>query len=407
VFFLGGKTMPEEILNVPNLVGEQFVNPGNGEVSVVERATDPVVLPQPYSTPGDFTAQYPQPLDPTEILAMCEEVSVWQALPEETTALLGETWREMTSLAFVSGTTYLFFADGACPEEYTHAGANTTINTKLLGAKKSLSEREIQHSVAVAASNWHGINRLVGGFPAGQGMPGGADQGTFQAEQIAGLKEKEVRTSMTLVINGWDKYLVVGDAGSNSLEFDGIENYFDNVGSCTLGSSNDNTGSGTFAAIGFDRFLAESCAKASHVFGHPAAVQEMLSAYFQLGFQGSQLINFQSGDRMIPGFNFAGFVNTGVGRLQVVADSNFSRTNIDGGAFSATLWAMRLSHNGEPLVYKLTNIPLVYRDLTPGCTAIQFEIWASTALVIKGCCAQAAYTSQFTGRITTTCTSIG
>ncbi len=399
--------MAEEVLNVPNLVGERFVNPADGEVAVVERATDPVVLPQPYSTPGDFDAQYPQPLDPTEILAMCEEVSLWQALPEETTALLGETWREMSTLAFVSGTTYLFFADGACPEEYSHSGQNITVNTKLLGAKKSLSEREIQHSVAVAAANWHGINRIVGGFPSGEGMPGGQDQGTFQAEAIAGLKEKEIRTGMTLVLNGWDRYLVSGDSGSNSLEFDGIENYFDNVSNCTLGNSNDNSSSGTFSAIGFDRFLSESCAKPTHLFGHPAAMQELLSAYFQLGFQGSQLLNFSSGDRMIPGFNFAGFVNTGVGRLTIVADSNFARTDIDGGAFSATIWAMRLSHNGEPLVYKMTNIPLVYRDLTPGCTAIQFEIWASTALVIKGCCAQAAYTSQFTGRITTTCTSIG
>ncbi len=396
-----------EDLKVPNLVGERFVNPQTAEVAVVERATDPVVLPQPYVTPGDFTAQYPQPLDPTEILAMCEEVSVWQALPEETTALIGETWREMSTLAFVSGTTYLFFADGACPEEYSHSGNNITVNTKLLGAKKSLSEREIQHSVAVAAANWNGINRLVGGFPAGEGMPGGAEAGTFQSEAIAGLKEKEVRTGMTLVLNGWDRYLVSGNSSSNSLEFDGFQNYFDNTSNCTIGNTNDNSASGTFSAIGFDRFLAESCAKPTHVFRHPAAVQEMLSAYFQLGFQGSQLLNFQSGDRMIPGFNFAGFVNTGVGRLAVVADSNFSRTNIDGGAFAATLWAMRLSHNGEPLVYKLTNIPLVYRDLTPGCTAIQFEIWASTALIIKGCCAQASYTSQFTGRITTTCTSIG
>jgi hypothetical protein len=394
-------------LQIPDLVGERFVNPASGEVDVVERATDPVVLPQPYVTPADFTAQYPQPLDPTEILAMCEEVTMWQALPEETTALLGLTWREMSSLAFVSGSSYLFFADGECPEEYSHDGNNITVNTKLLGAKKSLSEREIQHSIAVAASNWHGINRLVGGFPAGEGMPGGTDQATFQAEQIAGLKEKEVRTSMTLVLNGWDRYLVSGDSAANSLEFDGLENYFDNTSNCTIGNTNDNSGSGSFSAIAFDRFLAESCAKPTHIFGHPAAVQEMLSAYFQLGYQGSQIVNFANGDRIVPGFNFAGFVNTGVGRLAVVADNNFTRLDAGGGAFQASLWALRMNHNGEPLVYKLTNIPLVYRDLTPGCTAIQFEVWASTALIIKGCCAQGSYTSQFTGRITTTCTAIG
>ncbi len=394
-------------LNIPSLVGERFINQETGDVTLVERATDPVVLPQPYSTPADFAAQYPQPLDPTEILAMCEEVTVWQALPEETTALIGETWREMTSLAFVSGSSYLFFADGECPEEYSHDGNNLTVNTKLLGAKKSLSEREIQHSVAVAASNWHGINRLVGGFPAGEGMPGGTDTATFQAEAIAGLKEKEVRTAMTLTLNGWDRYLVSGDTGANSLEFDGIENYFDNVSNCTIGNTNDNSASGTFNAQAFDRFLAESCAKPTHIFGHPAAVQEMLSAYFQLGYQGSQLINFANGDRIVPGFNFAGFVNTGIGRMTVVADNNFNQLDAGGGAFQGTLWALRMNHNGEPLVYKLTNIPLVFRDLTPGCTAIQFEVWASSALIIKGCCAQAAYTSQFTGRITTTCTAIG
>ena len=394
-------------LQIPNLVGERFINPETNEIHIVGRATDPVVLPQPYSTPGDFAAQYPQPLDPTEILAMCEEVTMWQALPEETTALLGETWREMSTLAFVSGTTYLFFADGACPEEYSHSGNNLTVNTKLLGAKKSLSEREIQHSVAVASANWHGINRLVGGFPAGEGMPGGTDVGTFQAEAIAGLKEKEVRLAMTLTLNGWDRYLVQGDTNANSLEFDGLEHYFDNTSNCTIGNTNNNTASGSFSAAAFDRFLAESCAKPTHIFGHPAAAQEMLSAYFQLGFAGSQVIQTTSGDRIVPGFNFAGFVNTGIGRMTVVADTNFARLNAGGGAFQASLWALRMNHNGEPLVYKLTNIPLVYRDLTPGCTAIQFEVWASTALIIKGCCAQARYTSQFTGRISTTCTQIG
>lgn len=130
-------------------------------------------------------------------------------------------------------------------------------------------------------------------------------------------------------------------------------------------------------------------------------------SYFSLGFQGSQIVNFATGDRIVPGFNFAGFVNTGVGRLAVVADTNFTRNNIGGGSFQAVLYAMRMNHNAEPLVYKLTSVPLALKDLTPGCTAISFEVWARTALIIKGCCAQGAYTTQFTGRIQTTCTQIG
>src|SRR3990167_4407848 len=291
-------------------MSEKMLNLGEDALRnpVVTRATDPLILPQPYVQPGDFAAQYPQPLDPTEIIAMCEEVTLLQALPEVQTALNAETWRELNELAFSSGSSYIAFADGECPEEYEHDGDNTTINIKNIGAKKTLSVRDIKHSTAVAAANWHGINRLVGGFPTGEGLPGGSDLATFQAEVVASVKEKEVRTGMTLVMNGWDRLLVQGDTNTNALEFDGIEDYATNVG-CTF-HTNDNSASGTFSAITFDRFLSESCAKPTHVLGHPQAVQEMLSAYFQLGFQGSQVIQFGDGNRITPGFNFAGFVNT-------------------------------------------------------------------------------------------------
>jgi hypothetical protein len=132
-----------------------------------------------------------------------------------------------------------------------------------------------------------------------------------------------------------------------------------------------------------------------------------MSAYFSLGFQGSEVVNFSDGNRIVPGYNFAGFVNTGVGRLQVVADSNFRRNASGSGAFQADIWALRMTHNGEPLVYRITQVPLSITDLVPGCTAISFEVWAATALVIKACCAQSKYTSQFSGRLTTTCTAIG
>jgi hypothetical protein len=206
------------------------------------------------------------------------------------------------------------------------------------------------------------------------------------------------------VLNGWDRLLVLGDTNTNSLEFDGIEKWATNM-SCTMHtrSTADIEASGSFSGVSFDRFLAEACAKPTMILGHPTAIQEMLSAYFQLGFAGSQTVNFVDGGRITPGFNFAGFVNTGVGRLPVVADSNFTRTASGASSFVADLWALRMVHNGEPLVYRITQIPFSLKDLVPGCTAISFEIWTKTALVIKLCCAQSKYTSVFSGRITTTC----
>jgi hypothetical protein len=372
---------------------------------LVERTTDPVILPQPYAQPADFAAQYPTPLDPTEILDLCEEITLLQALPEDSTDLNAHLWREMTSLAFTSGSAYIAFADGECPEEYTHDGSNQTVTLKNIGAKKTLSYRDIKHSAAVAGANWHGINTLNGPFPSSEGLPGGSEAGTLDRQYVASVKEKEVRLAMTLVMNGWDRLLVQGDTNTNSLEFDGIENWAANM-SCTM-HTNDNSASGTFSAIGFDRFLSESCAKPTTILGHPQAVQEMMGAYFQLGFQGSQVVNFSDGNRITPGYNYAGFVNTGVGRLAVIADNNFERLNAGGGAFQASLWPMRFTHNGQPLVYKINQIPLSLTDLVPGCTAISFEVWAATALIIKACCAQGQYTSQFTGRIVTTCTAIG
>lgn len=392
-----------------DMSGETVLNLGadaQNERAFVAKATDPLVLPQPYVTPADFAAQYPQPLDTTELIALCEEVNMLRSIPDIGTSLKAETWRELTSLAFVSGSSYIAFADGECPEYYSHDGANKTVNIKNIGAKKSLSIRDIKHSMAVASANWNGINSLVGGFPSGEGMPGGNDLASFQRETVRDVKEKEVRLASTLVMNGEDRLLVQGDHVTNSLEFSGIETWASNY-SCVFHTGTASDATGTFSAQSFDRFLSEACAKPTHIFGHPSAIQEMLSSYFQLGFAGSQIVNFQDGGRITPGFNFAGFVNTGVGRLTVVADYNFRKTNLNGTAYAADLWALRMTHNGEPLVYRITQIPLSLTDLVPGCTAVSFEVWKATALVIKACCAQGKWTATFTGKIVSTCTRIG
>lgn len=387
------------------LEGEKVVNPSTGE-AFVARATDPVV--SNVATPADFTAQFPTPLDPTEVLTLCEEVTLLQAIPEIRTGLQAHLWREMTSLAFTSGSNYIAFSDGTCPEEYTHDGSNTTVNLKNIGAKKSLTISDIMHSAAVV-SGGAGIEALLGGFAAGQGLPGANDMATFGRQAIADLKEKEARLAMTLVLNGEDRLLAVGNATSRPLEFDGIESWVTAANGAHVNSTSGQDASGTFSAQNFDRFLAEACAKPTHLFGHPAAVQEVMSAYFQLGYQGSQVINVASGDRIIPGFNFGGFVNTGIGRLQVIADNNFTRTASGSNSFRSNIYAMRMTHNGEPLVARWTQIPLSMVDLAPGCTAISFEIWKKTALIVKAMCAQGLYQfGSFGGRTgIASCTAIG
>lgn len=387
---------------MPNEIVADMANPGG---AFVQRATDPVV--SNVATPADFSAQFPTPLDPTEILTMCEEINLLNAIPERRTGLKQEIWREMTSLEFTSGSNYIAFTDGACPEEYQHDGTNTTVDLKNIGVKKSLTISDIVHSRAVIMGG-SGIEALNGGWNGSAGLPGGADMATMGREAIADLKEKEIKLGMTLLLNGEDRLLAVGNASSRPLEFSGIEAQVTSGNGAHVNDVTGQNASGTFSATNFDRFLAEACAKPTHILGHPQAIQEMMGGYFQLGFQGSQLVNFNGGSRIVPGFSFAGFVETGVGRLTVIADSNFTRTASGSNSFSSKLYTMRMTHNGQPLVYRSTQIPLSLTDLAPGCTAISFEVWKKTALIIKAMCAQGVYSfGSFGGRAVTTCTAIG
>lgn len=380
-------------------MSEQVLNlGGGGEQSFVSRATDPVV--SNVGTPIDFSAQYPQPLNTEELIAMCEEVSTFRGLPDIRTSLQSETWRELNELAFTSGSSYISFADGSCPEEYYHDGDNRTVTTKWLGAKKSLTVSDIMHSAAVAAAGWNGINQLVGGFSAAQGLPGESGQNTFINQMVGDLKAKEMTLASTLVLNGWDKLLISGNKSNNALEFDGLETLITSGNGARTSTVEQ---SGTFTAANFDRFLSEGCAMPTDLFGHPQAIQELMQAYMQLTWQGSQQIQYSTGNRLVPGFNFASEVNTGVGTLKLHADRNFTKNSSGANQFQSKIYALRMNHNGMPLVYKLSQIPLSFKDLTPGCTSISFQIAARTALVVKAMCAQAVYTSLFGGRSVSSC----
>ena len=141
----------------------------------------------------------------------------------------------------------------------------------------------------------------------------------------------------------------------------------------------------------------------AHITKRDEFIQELMQAYMQLTWQGSQQISYASGTRLIPGFNFASEVNTGVGTLRVHADRNFAKTASGANQFQSKIYALRMNHNGLPLVYKLSQIPLSFKDLTPGCTSISFQVSARTALVIKALCAQATYQANFGGKSVTSC----
>lgn len=386
-------------------IGERVLDLGGASnPALIERSADPLVNFGAPLTPIDFAAQFPTPLDTTEIIAMCEEVTVlnWLMTLNESTGLKETTWQELNELAFTSGSSYISFNGdvGECPEEYKHDGDPTTVALKWVGAKKTLGISDIMHSAASRAAGY-GIRALNGPTLGSEMMPGAGTQSTMLMETVADLKEKEVKLGMTLVLNGLDNLMVNGDHTQDSLQFDGIVKQLSGT------DVHYSSVSGSFSANSFDRFLSEGCAKPQVLVGAPQAIQELLMGYLSLGFQGAQIVSInegsQGGNRIVPGFNFASAVNTGIGRLPVVADTNFSRTDSGGGKFSASIYGLRMTHNGAKMVYPITQIPVSMNDLTPGCTTIAFQIIAKLALIIKHKCAHHRYTTEFTGKIVTTC----
>ena len=362
---------------------------------VEKTTTDPVVLLQPYTQPSDFTAQYPQPLDPTEILQLCEEIRVWEALPEVVTDTNGDQWREMTALE-MSGdgaTNHGFFLKGGCPDTHTRSGTNQTITRMYLGDQATLTYEDIKHSMAVAGMQGLGISAI---------------STQNRRVSIADAKAKEMLTMEINTINNWDRALVKGNATTNPLGFDGIETKVTVAnGACTNADP-----TGQFDVEEFDQFLSAGCARPTHLFGHPMALRAIKYAYMSLGATGGtapimQVVMTKDGSQMVPGFNLADQIDTSVGRLTLVPDFRFTATQVQPDRFHASVYALRLYHNGEPIVYKSTQTPLSFKDLAPGCTAISFEIYAVTALVVKHMCAQRFYTANWPGVVGECCDIVG
>ncbi|OGS01203.1 MAG: hypothetical protein A2V88_08970 [Elusimicrobia bacterium RBG_16_66_12] len=362
------------------------------------RDTDPNMWPTPVPTPGDFANEFGTPVDPTEIIALCEELGLYTAFPEIVNGSRVESWRELTQLEFASGCDSCAFTPGECPEDSVHHTDTESVTKRHFGVKKSLTESDIRHSIAAIAGGV-GVSALIGAFND-KGLPGELDAASLIRGGVADLKEKELRLAMILVLNCWDDLLVNGDNGANPLEFDGITNSI----TVTNGArACPNWMTGTFSAANFDRFLSAGCANPQAILGHPTALAEIALGYYAIG---SQTVFFDRNEGIVPGLNFASQIMAGLGPIALIGDSRFPRVAGGDGSFTTIVYPVRLTHNGEPLIYKATQIPLSAKDLTPGCTAVAFEVWAVSALVVKAMCAQALCQMDFSGMIDDGCTYV-
>jgi len=359
------------------------------------RDTDPL-FPAGVPTPGDFANEFGTPIDPTEIIPLCEDLGLYTALPEVVSGSKTDNWRELTQLEFASGCDSCAFTPGECPEGMVHdTDDNFSVTKRHFGVKKSLTESDIRHSMAAIAGGV-GVSALVGGFND-QGLPGELDAASLLRGSVASLYEKELRLAMILVLNCWDDLLVNGDNGDNPLEFDGITNLITAAaGARTCASFM----SGTYAAAAFDQWMAAGCSHPQAILGHPSALQAIAQGYWGLG---GQTIVGSDNSAIVAGLTFASAIQASFGKVALIGDSRFPRADLGGGLFRSLIYPVRLTHNGEPLIYKATQIPLSAKDLTPGCTARSFEIWAVSALVIRGMCAQAVCELTFEGLIDDSC----
>lgn len=369
--------------------------------SMMELRSEDPMFPGGVPTPGDFLAEFPIPLDTTELITMCDETTLWRSLPEVTDDRNVVSWRELNELDFVSGCDEIAFQKGDCPNDFEHDGDNLSVALKHIGAEKSLTDSDI------LASRWsigrgYGMRELVGGFGPGENgqRPGEGDVASFIRGNIADLREKEMRLASVLTMNGWDDLLVNGDATGNPLEFNGLVNY---VTADNGAHANGGTTTGTFSQSHFDQFVASGCAYPDMLVGHPTALLAIANAYFQAG---TQTIFYDRNERITPGFSFGNEIMTAFGALRLVADRRFPVTNNGDGTITSTVYPLLSRHNGENLVYKQTQIPLSFKDLAPGCTAIKFIIWAVTCLVVKAMCAQSLYTARFSGIVDDSCSTI-
>lgn len=89
--------------------------------------------------------------------------------------------------------------------------------------------------------------------------------------QVIGVKEKEIKLQEILSLQYWDRAVVKGDRSTNARGFDGIETQVTSAAGARVNSNP----TGSFAIEEFDNFLVAGCAKPTHVFGHPKALEQV------------------------------------------------------------------------------------------------------------------------------------
>lgn len=143
--------------------------------------------------------------------------------------------------------------------------------------------------------------------------------------------------------------MVKGNRLTNARAFDGIETQVTQANGARV---NANT-TGAFDVEGFDNFLVAGCAKATHVFGHPKALEKVKKGYLSLGATGGTqpvtMIIQQKDGQVVPGMVLADAIDTSIGRLVLVPDYRFGASQVGSNSFSASLYPLRVFHNGEPL----------------------------------------------------------
>lgn len=152
-----------------------------------------------------------------------------------------------------------------------------------------------------------------------------------------------------LVLSNWDRALVKGDRNTNAYGFDGIETQVTQANGARVNT--DTTGA--FDVEDFDNFLVAGCAKATHIFGHPKPLEKIKKGYLSLGATGGtqpvMMVVQQAGGQIVAGMVLADEIDTSIGRLTLVPDFRFTATQTGANIFSASVFPLRVFHNGEPL----------------------------------------------------------
>lgn len=348
------------------------------EGGVVKRATDPIGTGV---TPTGFSGDYPVRLDPQAVFQLANNANLLRVIPEVTIGTKEYTWREITSVDFAAGKSAPF-PDGDMPETFDDNGETKVVNLKTYGVMRRLKLTDILHSAASA-----GVQQRLKIWN---------DDGEMNPEIIADLKAAQIKNATALLANALDKHLVIGDSGADPLQFDGLKKQ---VTAANGAQEHIDAVGTTFDVNHFDKFLSQDTADGEHIIvAHPQVIEQIKRAYWST--IGTHTIFVANNDPVAPGVTLDNRIMTSIGEVLLVPDRNFGLTDNGDGTYAADIYVLNMRVAGEPLVYRVSQIPMSYKDLAEGATSIGIMVWTNTALVVKGMPVQKHYKSNFAGVLT-------